>query len=177
VSEGAWVAAKYCLEHPDRVATLCLMGSRTICHAMGIFTPNPSPWTFTSDYIRTLLDRQIVDKSAITEELVELRTSLSNLPGVPEALQIYREGRRRLYEDPNLRLKFDMSYTLPRLQIPSLVLWGNQDPSAPLEIVHKLPALLPNMQFHFIDDCGHQMPYDQPQLLLDMLIAFFDKEK
>src|SRR5262249_57660417 len=38
-SQGAWVAAKYALQHPDRVDKLVLVASNTISAAMGLESP------------------------------------------------------------------------------------------------------------------------------------------
>jgi pimeloyl-ACP methyl ester carboxylesterase len=76
--------------------------------------------------------------------------------------------------DPNMRLKFDLSYTLPRLQIPAMAMYGNDSVSAPLDVVRAADKLLPNIPFHYIDNSGHQMAYDQPKLMVDMLVKFFN---
>src|SRR5436853_3237821 len=38
-SQGAWVAARYALEHPNRIKKLLLISSATIANAMGISGP------------------------------------------------------------------------------------------------------------------------------------------
>ena len=83
-SQGAWVAAKYALQHPDRVSKLLLVASATISGAMGLKVP-PSEgmrvlraYDGTPEAMRRMLEVLVWNKSKVTDELVKLRNNASN---------------------------------------------------------------------------------------------------
>ncbi len=178
-SQGAWVAAKYALEHPDRVRKLFLISSLTIAGAMGVPTPVTEgmkalrSYDGTKQSMRQVMEALVYDKSVVTDQLIEIRNEAANRPGAPAARDAFEQGQARLAKDPNLRLKFEVIHTLPRLAIPTVFAWGEQDTFAPPEIGRELQKLLPNVPFHFIPKAGHQVQTDQPQALADLMLAHF----
>lgn len=173
-SQGSWVAARYAVLHPDRVKKMCLLGGHTLPSSMGLEIKDPAPKFDGSEAtMRLALEGLIWNKSAITDELVASRTAIANRPGAAEARKIFLEGNRRLTKDPNMRLKFDLSYALPRLQVPIAFIWGECDQSAPVELGRKLHALLPNAAFHVVPEAGHQVQIDQPETVARIIAEFF----
>ncbi len=178
-SQGAWVAAKYVLQHPDRVQKLLLVASATIATSMGLKVPPTDGMRALRAYdgslgsMRRMLEVLVWDKSKITDELVKLRNDAANRPGAPEARQIFQEGMQRLTQDPNLRLKYEMVHTLPRLTLPAMFLWGEQDNFAPVELGRQLEKLLPNFKFQYVSNAGHQVQNDQPELVGRLMMDFF----
>jgi pimeloyl-ACP methyl ester carboxylesterase len=180
-SQGAWVAAKYALEHPDRVERLVLIASNTISGAMGLESPVTEgmkairAYNGSEESMRAFLKTIVWNKNLITDELVKLRNDCANRPGAEAARKIFQEGQQRLTKDPNLRLKFDMRYTLPKLTIPTICIWGEDDGFAPVALGRQLETMLPNIKFHYVAKAGHQVQNDQPQqvgkLMMDFLAA------
>jgi len=68
----------------------------------------------SEESMRAFLKTIVWNKNLLTDELVKLRNDCANRPGAEAARRIFQEGQQRLTKDPNLRLKFDMRYTLPR---------------------------------------------------------------
>ncbi|HLY64027.1 MAG TPA: alpha/beta hydrolase [Chloroflexota bacterium] len=178
-SQGAWVAAKYALTHPDRVSKLFLIASLTISGAMGLKTPETEglralrSYDGTKESMRRVMEALVYDKSVITDELIEIRNAAANRPGAANAREVFEEGQARLTRDLNLRLKFEMSHTLPRLTIPTVFAWGEDDTFAPAATGRELEQMLPNIPFHFIPKGGHQVQTDQPQALAKLMIEHF----
>ncbi len=178
-SQGAWVAAKYALQHPERVSKLLLVASATISTAMGLKVPPTEGMRALRAYdgsresMRRMLEVLVWNKSNITDELVDLRNNAANRPGAPASRQLFAEGMQRLTQDPNRRLKYEMGHVLPRLTIPAMFLWGEQDNFAPVELGHQLEKLLPNFKFHFVANAGHQVQNDQPKLVSKLMMDFF----
>ncbi len=178
-SQGAWVAAKYALQHPDRVKKLLLVASATIFTAMGLKSPESEgmrvlrAYDGTQESMRRMLEVLVCDKSKVTDELVKLRNDAANRPGAEESRRIFQEGMQRLIRDPNMRLKFDMTHTLPKLTIPTMFIWGEQDKFAPVELGRQLEKLLPNIKFQYVANAGHQVQNDQPEQVSKLMMEFF----
>lgn len=177
-SQGAWVAAKYALQHPDRVDRLLLIASNTISAAMGLESPVTEgmkairAYNGTEESMRTFLKTIVWNKNLITDELVKLRNDCANRPGAEAARKIFQEGQQRLTKDPNLRLKYDMRNTLPKLTIPTICIWGEDDGFAPVELGRQLEKMLPNIKFHYVAKAGHQVQNDQPQVVSKLIMDF-----
>jgi len=178
-SQGAWVVAKYALEHPDRVKKLMLIASSTIARAMGIKSPETEGLRALRAYdgsppsMRRMLEALVWDKSKITDELVELRNNSANRPGAPEAYRSFQAGTQKLMQDPNFRLKFEMNHTLPRLTIPTMFIWGEEDNFAPVNLGRQMEKLLPNIAFQYVPKAGHQVQNDQPEVVSKLMSDFF----
>jgi 2-hydroxy-6-oxonona-2,4-dienedioate hydrolase len=178
-SQGAYVATRYALDHPEKVKKLFLIGSGTISAAMG--TPMPpteglkllGAFDGTEAFMRKFLETIIIDKSTITDELVAERTAHANRPGAAEARKAFDQGRDRTMKDPNLFQRFDMRGRLPQMTIPTHFIWGEDDVFAPAALGRNLEKLLPNISFSFIKDAGHQAHTDKPDLVNRMVIDFF----
>lgn len=78
--------------------------------------------------------------------------------------------------DPNLWNRYSLKDKLPKLKIPSIFIWGKQDAVASVEIGYKLEKMLPEVEFYFLDNCGHQCQTDQPDVVNQMVIDFFSSE-
>lgn len=180
-SQGAWVAAKYALEHPDRVEKLVLIASSTIAGAMGLETPATEgmrairAYNGTEESMRAFLKTIVWNKNLITDELVKARNDCANLPGAETARKLFQEGQQRLTKDPNLRLKFDMRDLLPKLTIPAICIWGEDDGFAPVALGRQLEKMLPNIKFHYVAKAGHQVQNDQTELVADLMLEFLTK--
>ena len=178
-SQGAYVVAKYALEHPDRVKKLFLIASATIAAAMGIKPPDSEGMRVLRAYdgskeaMRRLLESIVFDKSQITDQLVNLRNDAANRPGAPQSREAFEEGQKRLTQDPNMRLKFDLTHTLPKLQLPTMFIWGANDNFAPPELGQQLEKVLPNIPFTYIANAGHQVQNDQSEQVGRLMLDFF----
>jgi len=177
-SQGAWVAAKYALQHPDRVDKLLLIASNTISAAMGLESPVTEgmkairAYNGTEESMRAFLKTIVWNKNLITDDLVKLRNDCANRPGAEAARKIFQEGQQRLTKDPNLRLKYDMRNTLPKLTIPTICIWGEDDGFAPVDLGRQLEKMLPNIKFHYVAKAGHQVQNDQPQVVSKLIMDF-----
>ena len=177
-SQGAWVAAKYALQHPDRVDKLVLIASNTIAGAMGLeipMTPGMKAiraYNGSEETMRTFLQTIVWNKNLITDQLVKRRNDCANRPGAENARKVFQEGQQRFTKDPNLRLKYDMRDTLPKLTIPAILIWGEDDQFAPVEQGRQLEKMLPKVKFHYVAKAGHQVQTDQPAIVSKLVLDF-----
>jgi 2-hydroxy-6-oxonona-2,4-dienedioate hydrolase len=178
-SQGAYVAAKYALDHPEQVKKLFLVASGTISNAMKLPMPitdalrTLNAFDGTAPAMRAFLEGIISNKESITDELVQSRLSMATRPGAAESRDAFEKARQRMNADPNLFQRFDLRGRLPYLTIPTKFIWGNQDTFAPVSLGHELEKVLPNISFTYIDNSGHQVQTDQPDIVSRIVIEHF----
>ena len=126
----------------------------------------------TAKSMRHFLETIIIDKSTITDELVNARVAAANRPGAAESRKAFDEARARMGKDPNLRQRFDLRSRLPQMTLPARFIWGKLDTFAPMELGQKLELLLPNIPFTYIDGAGHQCQTDQPEVVNRLVLDF-----
>jgi len=183
-SQGAWVAAKYAIQHPEKVKKLFFIASGTIGVAMGINMPETEgmralrAYDGTPQAMRRLLDNIIYDHSKITDQLVEVRNKAATRPGARETARLFQEGTMRVMrDDPVLRpMKFEMTWTLPHLNLPIKCIWGEEDKFADPQMGRELQKLLPNVVFEFIPKAGHQAQTDQPETVARLMTEFWESD-
>jgi len=66
---------------------------------------------------------------------------------------------------------------MPRISLPVLVLWGDQDPFTPLDgpvgkYFSSLPSKFPNVRLHVLEGVGHCPHDDKPDLVHGKLIPW-----
>jgi pimeloyl-ACP methyl ester carboxylesterase len=176
-SQGAWVAAKYAITHPDRIERLVLLSSGSISSAMGIKS-QPSEgqkllqgYDGTREAMRRLLQGLVYNNDKITENLIDIRQAAATRPGAMETFSAANKANRFLQNDPAMSLNYDMRVTLPAFSkiVPTIFIWGENDIFAIPEVGHKLEALLPDVKFHWIKNAGHQVQTDQPEIVADLI--------
>ncbi len=58
---------------------------------------------------------------------------------------------------------------------PVLLIWGRDDPAVPLAQSKRLLELVPQAEFHVIDDTGHTPHYERPDLVNPLLFDFLHR--
>jgi pimeloyl-ACP methyl ester carboxylesterase len=159
-SLGGAIALRYAALYPEQVTALVLVDVPGLLHRMayskhlthlGIdFLPNLYP--AQNDHLRNLATSII--------GMVE------RMQPTPEAIVVNPKFRKSfLNEDPakiaGLALALeDFSADLPRVTMPTLLLWGGRDEIAPLRNAHTLAAMLPNAVLEVFAASGHS-PMDE----------------
>ncbi|WP_144548448.1 alpha/beta fold hydrolase [Bacillus sp. X1(2014)] len=181
-SQGAYVAAKYAIEHPERVKKLVYIGSATLAHSLGVELPELKkdqifqkmrPYDYTEEGMRNFLEAISYDKSRVTDELVSYRYEASILPGIKESAAAFIKYQEKMRREPKLWDRFSIEDSLPKLKIPGKFIWGKHDTFAPVEMGYALEKILPNIEFEYIDECGHQCQTDQPEIVNKLVCDFF----
>jgi len=57
----------------------------------------------------------------------------------------------------------DQRDVLPRIAVPTLLIWGEQDVRSPLSIARKFEQAIPDARLVVIPDCGHVSNLEQPE--------------
>lgn len=182
-SVGAYVAAKYALDYPERVKKLLLVSSGTIAMAMGVEMGMTEGFRQLVEYdgtregMRRFLAGILHHPERLSEEQVEERYRQACLPGAWEAQRAFlwyvREGRK----DPSQAQLFEIRERLPRLRVPMLFVWGRHDVFAPPGLAERLQQLLPQARFVVFEDSGHQVQNDEPERFHQVAIEFLFGEE
>ncbi|MBI1286423.1 MAG: alpha/beta fold hydrolase [Flavobacteriales bacterium] len=65
---------------------------------------------------------------------------------------------------------------LNHLDLPKLILWGEEDQVLPIEYGRKIQALVPNAEFVTIEKCGHVPQYETPEKFNQIMLQFLKRE-
>jgi pimeloyl-ACP methyl ester carboxylesterase len=68
----------------------------------------------------------------------------------------------------------DLQSTLPRLQAPTLLIWGSKDPIMEEEVRQSLRGALPSAKVKIFDGLGHNPFWEDPRGVADVINAFLD---
>jgi len=181
-SQGAWCAAQYAIEHPDRIDNVVLLSSGSIGAAMDV-DRSPSEgmklmraYDGTRPAMVNLMKGLAARAEVVTDALIDLRQTAATRPGAREAFKASENAIRGVRDNPVLSASFDMRATLPALAklVPTVFIWGDADIFAPPELGRELERVLPDVTFHWIHNAGHQVQTDQPEqvaAIIDSLIA------
>jgi pimeloyl-ACP methyl ester carboxylesterase len=115
--------------------------------------------------MKRMLEGLIVDKSRITDELIDRRQSAATRPGGMEAMDRFLKATGALRRNPLLAHQLDMKATLPALAkaVPTIFIWGEQDPFALPESGKAIEKAVPDIKFHWLPGAGHQVQTDKPK--------------
>ncbi|MFF3567623.1 alpha/beta fold hydrolase [Nocardia jiangxiensis] len=173
-SLGGWVAAHLASELPERVLSLQLL-------AAGGTVANPAVMdrikTSTTKAVRSndiQLTRERLrllmhDPADATEELVEVRHRIYHQPdfvaNIHNLLSLQEmETRQRNLLRPD---------RLARIQAPTLVVWGHENPFGDVPEAKKMAEDIPGARLQLYPECGHWPQHEQAEqynpLSLDFL--------
>jgi pimeloyl-ACP methyl ester carboxylesterase len=151
-SMGGQVAMKLAIDRPDLVGRLVVIGSPPL----GPSAMGPSPAEAirliegyyrgsgpSIEKMRQLLTTLVYDPSFVTDEVVQGRYESSISPETIEA------NKGPLWEKENLEGQLD------RLTAPVLIVWGQDDRAAPLDIALRMVRELPDARLLVFSRCGH----------------------
>ncbi|HUS10494.1 MAG TPA: alpha/beta fold hydrolase [Pyrinomonadaceae bacterium] len=173
-SMGAEVALNVALANPQRVAGLILIDSAGIdVKGAGSLAPSYlqvpivgrllTALSLTSDkLVRSGLEKSFYDRSKVTNERVAYYyRPLQTRSGQLAALRVRTQAGQ-----------FPLEPQLARLNLPTLILWGNQDALIPLEAGHKLNALIKGSKLVIFDHCGHLPQEEMPARTVEEITKF-----
>jgi len=155
-SLGGWVVAQFAIDHPERVASL------TLNTAGGL---NTDPVVMQRVYnvtmkavaeaslatVRARLEWLMHDPSRVTDDLVELRHRIYTQPGFVRAMQ-----HILCLQNMEIRMRNVLTdASLARIHAPTLVIWTDHDPTAPVATGERFVAAINDSRLIVMPDCAH----------------------
>lgn len=172
-SLGGLMALRLALDWPRRVRSLTLVSSlglgRDIHHRYKLLTvPGLRHlfWRPSRGAVRQLWRGIVHDPAVVTDALVDENLRMAMEPGADRIfrsanLGVGFSGQRFVYVD-----------RLHELAMPTLIVWGKDDPVFP--VAHGIQAAneVPGSRLEVFDRCGHVPPIETPSRFNHVLLAF-----
>lgn len=156
-SMGGWISAGYALEHPERLAGLVLIDAS----GAPIESEGPPPLGFRiaqSPVLREVarhflprsifassLSQSVSNQDIVTDAEIDRYWELARLPGNRRATMLRFAMPRRVYTAAEIET----------LDVPTLVMWGEEDSLIPLAAGEWYAEHLPNSTFVAYPGVGH----------------------
>jgi 3-oxoadipate enol-lactonase len=166
-SMGGFIAQEAYVRHPRLIRAMAL------CFTSPAFAGGSSEFTkkFIADRIGPLDEGRTM--AEIAAKLIPTMGSNSRLAerimaGVPP--DTYRKA-------VHLLTTFDRRKELANIKVPTLLISGSDDKTAPASVMEKMAAKIPGAEYVSLQGCGHLGPMDQPDEFNAALLAFLKKHK
>jgi 2-hydroxy-6-oxonona-2,4-dienedioate hydrolase len=161
-SLGGHVALVHVLKNPQRIKSLTLTGSSGLFeNGMGDTYPRRGDY----EYIKKKTEVTFYDPAMATKELVD------------EVFEITRNRLKviKIIALAKSAIRHNLGDELKNIQVPTLLIWGNNDTITPPFVAREFQSLIPNSELHFIDKCGHAPMMERPEEFNQILHKFLEK--
>lgn len=170
-SMGGFVAQETYARHPESVRALVL------CFTSAAFGGSGSD--FARDFIAARIGpldagRSMADIAAVV--MPTMRAARSNPEGLVRAERLMAAVRPQTYRKAvALLTTFDRRALLPEIRVPTLLIAGSDDKTAPASVMQRMAARIPGAEFAALEACGHLGPMDQPEAFNAVLLDFLQR--
>ena len=159
-SLGGHIALYHTKMYPEKMLGLVITGSSGLYeNAMGDTYPRRGDY----DYIQKKAEDVFYDPKIATKEIVDEVYAMAN-------------DRIKLIKTLTIAksaIRHNMAKDLPKMHVPTCIIWGKNDKVTPPEVAVEFDKLLPNSSLYWIDKCGHAAMMEHPaefnQVLEDWL--------
>ncbi len=172
-SLGGWIVAQYAIDHPERVNRLVLNtagGLNTDEQVMQrVYSVTMNAVRNASlETVRKRLEWLVHDPRDVADDMVELRHKVYTQPGFERAmenilcLQFMDVRMRNVLTDESLT----------RIQSPTLVIWTDHDPTAPIATGERFVKAIPDARLVVMKDCAHWPQWEKAEEFNALHIKF-----
>ena len=164
-STGALFAQRVALSYPHRVSRLVLVGAQTPANEMILglreevrALNDPVPPEFVREFQESTIYRPVPEQFLDTV--------------VSESLKLPARVWRDYMEGAVLSIDQDYVVRLREINVPTLILWGEQDALFPRDEQERLAAAIPNAILKVYPESGHVVHWEWPERFVRDLEAF-----
>lgn len=161
-SLGGHIALLTAKLYPELVKALVITGSSGLYEsAMGESYPRRGDYEF----IKKKAEDVFFDPSVATKEIVdEVFETVNDRNKLVRTLAISKNA-----------IRHNMSKDLPKMTIPTCIIWGKQDHVTPPDVAIEFDSLLPDSDLYWIDKCGHAPMMEHPEKFNRIVSEWFTK--
>ena len=181
-SMGATLAALFAVGNPHRVERLALVASNGLNQRLRVDASmvrrherGVNQFDGTMESMRATLLGIMHHPDSVTDELVERR--YADAVRQEQCYEAAMSWNRSAESNPDFVQLLNLEGRLDRITIPTIYLYGAQDAMSPVENAYLQEDKLPNVQFFYPQDCGHQGQTDQPEMFNAVFCEFFGTGK
>lgn len=170
-SMGGFVAQEACARFPQRIKALAL------CFTSAAFGGKSSEFArqFVAERIAPLDQGRSMGEIA-AQLMPAMRGSESQPAGLAHAQRVMSGIPPQTYRKAvQLLTTFDRRATLGNIGVPTLLLAGSDDRTAPPAVMEKMAQKIPGAEYVCLPGCGHLGPMDQPEAFNAALLAFLQR--
>lgn len=161
-SLGGHIALFHTKLNPKNVSGLVLTGSSGLYeNSMGESYPKRGDY----DYIKKKAQDVFYDPEIATKEVVDdVFETLNNRNKLIRTIAIAKSA-----------IRHNMAKDLPKMNLPTCLIWGRNDTVTPPDVAEEFHKLLPNSELHWIDKCGHAPMMESPESFNELLEPWLTK--
>ena len=150
-SLGGHIGLLVSLLYPKNIKGLIITGSSGLYeNSMGESYPKRED----KDYMTRKCQEVFYDPKVATDEIIdEVFETVNNRKKLVKILAIAKSA-----------IRHNMAKDLPKIQIPTAIIWGENDIVTPPEVGYDFGRLLPNSSLFWIEKCGHAPMMEHPDL-------------
>jgi len=150
-SLGGHIGLLVSLLYPKNIKGLIITGSSGLYeNSMGESYPKRED----KNYMTRKCQEVFFDPKVATDEIIdEVFETVNNRKKLVKILAIAKSA-----------IRHNMAKDLPKIQIPTAIIWGKNDIVTPPEVGHDFDRLLPNSSLFWIEKCGHAPMMEHPDL-------------
>ncbi len=148
-SLGGHVALLYTSEHREKVNSMTLTASSGLYeNSLGGTFPKRGNY----DFIKKKVALTFYDPVHATKDLVDETFRIVN--NNQHALRILHLAKSAI--------RHNMAKELPKMNVPTCLIWGRNDTITPPEVAEEFQNLLPKADLYWLDECGHAPMMEHP---------------
>jgi haloalkane dehalogenase len=171
---GGLIGLRWACEHPDAVEALVISDT-------GFFPDGQ--WHGLAEAMRSEQGEELVD-SMTEENFAALLGGISAI-GPDEAREYFkafadeprRRGQLEMYRSGDFEKLAPYDGKLAALGVPTLLLWGADDPFAPIASAHRFEREVPGAELVVLEDTGHFSVDDAPDRYGEELVRFLRRAR
>ena len=141
-SLGGHITLLYALGYPDKIKSIILTGSSGLFeNSLGSTFPKRGDY----DFIKKKTEATFFDPSVASKELVD------------EVYEIVNDRNKaiRIIATAKSAVRHNLGDKLHQIQVPTLLIWGEQDNVTPPFVGEKFHELIKGSVLIFVKECGH----------------------
>ncbi len=161
-SLGGHIALFHTKLNPKNVSGLVLTGSSGLYeNSMGESYPKRGDY----EYIKKKAQDVFYDPEIATKQVVDdVFETLNNRNKLIRTIAIAKSA-----------IRHNMAKDLPKMTVPTCLIWGKNDTVTPPNVAEEFHKLLPNSELHWIDKCGHAPMMETPDKFNQLLEPWLTK--